>query len=45
MRVVLAWDADATDVDLHVIDPNGDEVYYGRNPAAPACQRRLTTTA
>ncbi len=31
MRVVLAWDADATDVDLHVIDPNGDEVYYGRN--------------
>ena len=31
VRVVLAWDADATDVDLHVIDPNGDEVYYGRN--------------
>jgi len=31
VRVVLAWDADATDVDLHVIDPNGDEVYYGRS--------------
>jgi tetratricopeptide (TPR) repeat protein len=31
VRVVLAWDADATDVDLHVIDPNGEEVYYGRN--------------
>jgi len=31
VRVVLAWDADATDVDLHVVDPNGDEVYYGRN--------------
>ena len=31
LRVVLAWDADATDVDLHVIDPNGDEVYYGHN--------------
>jgi len=29
MRVVLAWDADNTDVDLHVIDPNGEEVYYG----------------
>ena len=31
VRVVLAWDADNTDVDLHVIDPNGEEVYYGRN--------------
>jgi Ca-activated chloride channel family protein len=30
VRVVLAWDADNTDVDLHVVDPNGDEVYYGR---------------
>jgi tetratricopeptide (TPR) repeat protein len=29
LRVVLAWDADNTDVDLHVIDPNGEEVYYG----------------
>ena len=31
VRIVLAWDADATDVDLHVIDPNGEEVFYGRN--------------
>ena len=31
VRVVLAWDADNTDVDLHVIDPNGEEVYFGRN--------------
>ncbi len=31
VRVVLAWDADATDVDLHVIDPNGEEVYYGHD--------------
>jgi Ca-activated chloride channel family protein len=31
VRVVLAWDADATDVDLHVFDPNGEEVFYGRN--------------
>ncbi|MEO5845571.1 MAG: DUF2135 domain-containing protein, partial [Caldimonas sp.] len=30
VRVVLAWDADNTDVDLHVIDANGEEVYYGR---------------
>jgi hypothetical protein len=31
VRVVLSWDADNTDVDLHVFDPNGEEVYYGRN--------------
>jgi len=31
VRVVLAWDADNTDVDLHVIDPNGEEVYFGHN--------------
>lgn len=28
LRVVLSWDADATDVDLHVIDPNGEDVHY-----------------
>jgi tetratricopeptide (TPR) repeat protein len=31
VRVVLAWDADNTDVDLHVIDANGEEVFYGHN--------------
>jgi Ca-activated chloride channel homolog len=31
LRVVLAWDADNTDVDLHVIDPNGEEVFYGHD--------------
>ena len=31
IRVVLAWDADNTDVDLHVVDANGEEVYYGHN--------------
>jgi len=31
VRVVLAWDADNTDVDLHVFDPNGEEVFYGHN--------------
>lgn len=30
LRAVLAWDADNTDIDLHVIDPNGEEAYYGR---------------
>lgn len=31
LRVVLAWDADNIDVGLHVIDPNGEEVYFGHN--------------
>jgi tetratricopeptide (TPR) repeat protein len=30
IRVVLTWDADDTDIDLHVVDPNGDEVFYGQ---------------
>jgi hypothetical protein len=29
LRVVLAWDTDNTDIDLHVIDPNGEEAFYG----------------
>jgi hypothetical protein len=28
LRIVLDWNKDATDIDLHVIDPNGEEVYY-----------------
>ncbi len=29
LRAVLAWDADNTDIDLYVLDPNGEEAYYG----------------
>ncbi|MDR2678323.1 MAG: DUF2135 domain-containing protein, partial [Zoogloeaceae bacterium] len=28
LRVVLSWDSDNTDIDLHVIDPNGEEAFY-----------------
>jgi tetratricopeptide (TPR) repeat protein len=28
LRVVLTWDTDETDIDLHVIDPNGEETYF-----------------
>ncbi len=28
VRVVLAWDADNTDIDLEVTDPNGEITYY-----------------
>lgn len=29
LRVVLSWDADDTDVDLWVIDPNGELAFFG----------------
>jgi Ca-activated chloride channel family protein len=30
LRVVLTWDADNTDIDLWVTDPNGEKAFYGR---------------
>lgn len=33
VQVTLSWDADS-DVDLHVIDPAGEEVFYGRRSSA-----------
>jgi len=29
LRITLAWDADETDVDLHVTEPSREEAYYG----------------
>ena len=34
LRVVLGWDADNTDIDLWVIDPAGEQVYYSRPRSA-----------
>jgi tetratricopeptide (TPR) repeat protein len=31
VRAVLSWDADNTDIDLWVTDPNGEKVYYGNH--------------
>jgi uncharacterized protein YfaP (DUF2135 family) len=34
LRIVLAWDTDGTDLDLHVISPDGAHTFYG-NRVAP----------
>lgn len=31
VRIVMTWDADNTDMDLHVIEPSGEEAYYSHN--------------
>ena len=31
VRIVMVWDADATDVDLHVVEPSGEEAAYNHN--------------
>lgn len=34
LRVVLSWDSDGTDVDLHVITPSGEHAWYGQRVIA-----------
>ena len=34
LRIVLTWDADLTDVDLHVFEPTGEHAFYGHNLTA-----------
>ncbi len=34
LRVTLAWETDANDVDLHVVDPAGEEAYYSHKHTA-----------
>lgn len=34
LRIVMTWDADETDIDLHVLEPNGEECYFGNSRTA-----------
>ena len=34
LRISLTWDADATDIDLHVEEPTGEVAYYGNRLTA-----------
>jgi Ca-activated chloride channel family protein len=29
LRISMGWDTDLTDMDLHVVEPSGEEAYYG----------------
>ena len=31
VRIVMTWDADNTDIDLHVIEPSGERAFYSHN--------------
>jgi uncharacterized protein YfaP (DUF2135 family) len=34
LRVVLSWDSDGTDLDLHVVSPDGQHAWYGNRAVA-----------
>jgi uncharacterized protein YfaP (DUF2135 family) len=34
IRVVINWNMNSTDIDLHVTDPNGETCYYGHRETA-----------
>ena len=44
VQVTLSWDADS-DVDLHVVDPNGDEVYFANRQVPSGGELDLDSNA
>jgi uncharacterized protein YfaP (DUF2135 family) len=45
LRVLLSWDTDGTDLDLHVVAPDGEHVFYGNRtqPSGMALDIDVTT--
>ena len=43
LRVILAWDTDGTDLDLHVITPGGEHAWYGQR-VVPTCAIDIDVT-
>jgi hypothetical protein len=44
VQVTLSWDADC-DVDLHVVGPGGEEIYYGRRTGSNGAELDLDSNA
>ena len=44
VQVTLSWDRDS-DVDLHVVDPGGEEIYYGHQASASGGELDLDSNA
>ena len=40
LRVLLAWDSDGTDLDLHLITPDGAHIWYGDRVVRQRCGPR-----
>jgi hypothetical protein len=34
LRIVMSWDVDQTDIDIHVLEPNGEEAFYSNRRTA-----------
>lgn len=44
LRVLLSWDTDNTDLDLHVVTPDGEHIYYGNRTATSGAALDIDVT-
>lgn len=44
IKIILTWDTDGTDVDLHVINPSGEECYYSNRETKEGGQLDIDIT-